>query len=408
MIHPEPHSQELLRLDSLNGFAILDTPAEKQFDEITALAAEITNSPIALISFIDEKRQWFKSHHGLAVRETAKEYAFCAHAINSDVDIFIIEDTRLDPRFKNNPFVIGYPHVVFYAGVPIFDENELPLGTLCIIDNKPRSINTQEKHTLKTLCEQVTLLLNNRKLISNLEKELTQLDTKNKNLEKFAYLMAHDLKSPLINISAISKHISSCHAEDLNEEGKTLVSLLERSSNKLKELIDDILNYYVDGNKIQEEMSSITLHEFYTQIFELYNYDSSHELKLQTTLDRITFNRSILHQIMTNLISNAIRYNDKKKVTIEVGVSENTHSLEFYVQDNGPGIPLKHQEKVFELFKIGQKSDKKGEKGRGIGLATVKKLVESLGGTIWIENGKQNGCKFIFRIPNILKPLNLN
>jgi len=98
---------------------------------------------------------------------------------------------------------------------------------------------------------------------------------------------------------------------------------------------------------------------------------------------------------MINLISNAIRYNDKKNIIIEIGVFEN---LEFYVKDNGPGIADQLREKVFELFMVGHKSDKNGVKGKGIGLATVKKLVERSGGTIAVENEEEKGCKFTFQI----------
>jgi len=408
MICPEPHFEEELRLQSLEKFAILDSPLEQEYDDLTYLASKISKSPIALICLIDKNRQWFKSHHGLKIRETAREYAFCAHAINSNDDIFIVQDARIDPRFTNNPFVTGNPNVVFYAGIPLVDDNYLPLGTLCVIDNKPKDLSTNEINLLKILANQVMSLLNHRKRNEELNQLVINLRKKVDGLEEFALDLTHNLKSPLINISAISIYLSNNYGNKFDDDGKTLISLIQNSSKQLKNLIDDTLNYYIDGNKIQEKMSSIELKNFFHQIFELFSYENAIKFVLNTSLKRITFNSGVLHQIITNLISNAIRYNDKRNVLIEIDVLENPHALEFHIKDNGPGIPEHLHKKVFELFMIGQKYDKNKEKGKGIGLATVKKLVEGMGGAISLENGKENGCRFSIRVPNILKPLILN
>ncbi len=408
MICPKEHAQESLRLKTLRTFSILDSIVEKEYDSVTSIAANITDSPIALISFIDKDRQWFKSYHGLDVRETPREYAFCAHAINSKKSILIVKDARIDPRFKNNPYVTGSPNVVFYAAVILRDENNMPLGSLCVIDNKPRHLNEYQLNALKTLANQVMDLLNQRKSILALNFTIDNLKKQNKELEQFAFEMAHDLKSPIINIGALGDYLKTTSANVLDEESKTIVSLIQSSAEQLKHLIDDTLNYYIGVNKIQEQISSIPLKEFFDQIFELFNHDSSVHLNLKTSLEKITFNKNTLKLIIINLISNAIRYNNKKITNIEIGVSENNHSLKFYVKDNGPGIPEELHEKVFQLFTVGHLEDRYGETSKGIGLATVKKLIERFGGSIRLENGKVDGCMFIFRIPNILKPLILN
>lgn len=408
MIYPKPHAQESLRLKSLRAFSILDSAEEKEYDAITAKASKISDAPIALISLIDENRQWFKSHYGLNVRETSREQAFCAHAINSNKSVFIIPDARIDPRFNMNPLVTGSPDIVFYAGVVLKDNNQMPLGTLCVIDKKQRHLNEFQLSALQKLAQQVMFLLKKRRKANNLNVTIDNLRKQNKELEQFAFELAHDLKSPINNIGALGDYLKSSYADVLDEDGNTIVSLIQRSTNQLKNLIDDTVNHYVAVNKIQEKFSNIHLNEFFNQIFELFSQKPTINFKLNTTVQEISFNQNTLKQIMINLISNAIRYNDKKKVSIEVGVSENNHFSEFYVEDNGPGIPEELHEKVFQLFTIGQINDKNGEKSNGIGLATVRKLIERLGGTIWIENAKEEGCKFIFRIPNILKPMNLN
>ncbi len=406
MICPKPHPQEKLRLKVLKTFSILDSVEEKEYDDVTAMAAKISDSPISLISFIDKDRQWFKSHYGLDIHETPRDYAFCAHAINSKKPVLIVKDTRIDARFKNNPFVTGEPRVVFYAGVVLRDDNDMPLGTLCVIDKKPRQLNELQLGALQMLAHQVMFLLKKRRKTNNLNVTIDNLRKQNKELEQFAFELAHDLKSPINNIGALGDFLKSSYAHVLDDDGNNIVSLIQRSTNQLKNLVDNTVNHYVSVNKIQESFSIIDLIEFFNQIFELFNQKPSVHFNLNASVHKISFNHNTLKQIMINLISNAIRYNDKKKVTIEIGVLKNSRFLEFYVKDNGPGIAEELEGKVFQLFTVGQHIDTKGEKSNGIGLATVKKLIERFGGHIWLENEK--GCKFIFRIPNILKPMNYN
>jgi len=151
--HPPTPSNESSRLAALLRFELLDTPAEAMFDNITALAAQICETPIALISLVDAERQWFKSRQGLDARETPRELAFCAHAINGET-LFEVENALLDPRFRDNPLVTGAPDIRFYAGMPLADSEGHNLGTLCVIDRQPRQLSVQQKGALKLLAQQ--------------------------------------------------------------------------------------------------------------------------------------------------------------------------------------------------------------------------------------------------------------
>lgn len=151
--HPPTPSNESSRLAALLRFELLDTPAEAMFDNITALAAQICETPIALISLVDTERQWFKSRQGLDARETPRELAFCAHAINGET-LFEVENALLDPRFRDNPLVTGAPDIRFYAGMPLADSEGHNLGTLCVIDRQPRQLSVQQKGALKLLAQQ--------------------------------------------------------------------------------------------------------------------------------------------------------------------------------------------------------------------------------------------------------------
>jgi GAF domain-containing protein len=138
---------------------VLDTLSETEYDDITQLASQLCGTKIALISLIDEDRQWFKSKFGLEAEQTPREFAFCGHAINTPTDPFIIEDSRLDERFNDNPLVVGAPNVIFYAGIPLVNEDNYPLGTLCVIDDKPKKLSEAQISGLKTLARSVMNLL---------------------------------------------------------------------------------------------------------------------------------------------------------------------------------------------------------------------------------------------------------
>src|SRR6056297_664235 len=151
-ISPEIASDaaEAIRLARLRELGILDTPLEPEFDRVTRMAAAIFDVPISLISFVDHDRQWFKARHGLDVSETPRADSFCAWAIWRD-GIMVVEDTAVDPRFQGATLVTGPPHIRFYAGAPLSMGDGINLGTLCLIDRKPRTMTSREAAILKDL-----------------------------------------------------------------------------------------------------------------------------------------------------------------------------------------------------------------------------------------------------------------
>ena len=159
-VQPEKQDEEK-RLDDLYAYGILDTAREEDFEELVALAAQVSGCPIATISFVDRNRQWFKASKGLEVSETPREISFCTHTLLEE-GAMIIEDARQDERFAANPVVTGDMQIIFYAGTPIISTNGHKLGTVCVIDHKKRTFSDEQLAALKIIAKQVTHLLDLR------------------------------------------------------------------------------------------------------------------------------------------------------------------------------------------------------------------------------------------------------
>lgn len=253
MIRPTQYKDEEARLKELESLDIMDSLPEEDYDYLVQIAAEISETPIALVSLLDDKRQWFKSIIGLDASETPKEYAFCAHAINQPDELFIVEDARKDERFHDNPLVVGGPEVTFYAGMPLVTDSGLPLGTLCVIDNKPKEkpLTDGQKNALKSLARQVTNLLNLRKKQVELERALKELNIVNTNLEEFTNSILTDSQSPLININRVTKFLLADKELKGNTFRNRMVNSLHASSEELKEMFNtfNTIKSFRDENK---------------------------------------------------------------------------------------------------------------------------------------------------------------
>lgn len=193
MIKPSHPKNEASRVRALKSLGILDTPPEERFDRLTRIANRLFGVPIALVSIVDENRQWFKSSFGLAVKETHRDISFCGHAILGD-EIFIVNDTSKDDRFVDNPLVLNYPNIRFYAGCPLNSQDGSKLGTICIIDNIPRKLSAEDRVILKDLAalvqreieltelaqvDELTKILNRRGFMTFADKEFKLCQRKN-------------------------------------------------------------------------------------------------------------------------------------------------------------------------------------------------------------------------------------
>ena len=210
------HPREAERLEALHSYEILDTDREKDFDDIVQLASAICEAPISVINLIDQGRQWFKAEVGLGIRETPLDTSICSHAILTS-EFTEVTDTRLDPRFADNPLVTDEPRLLFYAGALLTTDQGLPLGTLCVLDHEPRDLTPLQRDALRVLARQVMAQLEMRRALRHATMLRKEVDHRVKNSLQSLTALArirrkrltspeaiHELETMQIRLEAVS------------------------------------------------------------------------------------------------------------------------------------------------------------------------------------------------------------
>lgn len=396
MKKPEIPANEKERLRELNAYEVLDTLPEEDYDDLTSIAAEICGTNISLVSLIDEHRQWFKSRHGLGAEETPREFAFCAHAINKPEELFVVNDARKDERFRDNPLVMGDPHVTFYAGVPLVNENGFALGTLCVIDDRPKTLTEKQAKALTALGKQIINILELRRKRSELQSSIKSLELTNAELDSFASMVAHDVKGPLVGINELIQVLDKGdYLGSESKNAKELVNVISKASGQLSQLVDRLLEYSKSIHIEDSSISEVRVKEIEDNILSLFSSYKNLELEFDSSIASIRTIQSALERVLLNLVNNSIKYNDKKTAHVQIELHEDKENYLISVEDNGQGIPESDHEKIFEIFKV---LDKNSKKGTGLGLAIVKKLIDSLKGSISVES-MEIGVKFVIKLP---------
>ena len=200
-------SNETRRLAALRSYRILDTDPERQFDDLSLLASFICRTPIALLTLVDEDRQWFKTCRGLEATQTPRDIAFCSHAIRQP-DLFVIPDTLEDERFRDNPFVVAEPRIRFYAGAPLITPDGYALGTLCVIDREPRTLSGEQLQALEALRDQAVAQLELRRNLIELKHALEKREAAEDKQQK----LVEELQESLKNVQKLSGMLPLCSA----------------------------------------------------------------------------------------------------------------------------------------------------------------------------------------------------
>ncbi len=390
---PKKPANELRRLAAIAQYKLLDTLPEDDYDNITKLVSNICDVPISLITILDKDRNFFKSRYGYTATEAPRDLSFCAHGILDEKEIVIVNDARLDPRFADNPFVKDY-QLIFYAGVRLMSANGYAFGSLCVFDHKPRELNAHQIDSLIILGKQVENLFELRLKNLRLESNHKDLVRRNIDLNNFASHVSHDLKSPLANIVALTSLLREDNLKNLSSDSSQYLGYIEDSATILKNYIDNILIYYKADEIVKAKKENVILAELYDELKQLLlSKNDELQYDYQGVIKKI--NKPALTQILINLIDNALKYNDSDHRVIHIAYEEDLSHHKFTVQDNGIGILKDKQEEIFALFKT---IPKDGKLSTGIGLSTVKNLVDKLGGEISVKSELGKGSSFTFTI----------
>lgn len=237
MSFPVPPDEDR-RLAALRRYEVLDSPAEEAFDDLTRVAAQVCQMPIAVISLLDDQRQWFKSRIGIAVAETPRQLSFCTHAILRPQEIMVIPDTRIDPRFAENVLVTGDPFIRFYAGAPLVSPDGLALGTLCVLDRTPRALTPDQLSTLRALSRQVMTSLELRRRGRELAAEVAERREAESTLrEQSSRLQARDRESA--QLLALAERSRRSLLSVLEDE-KLAAQSLRESEERFRQLAENV------------------------------------------------------------------------------------------------------------------------------------------------------------------------
>lgn len=399
MISPQIPLNEAERLKAVESYNLIDTLPERDFDNITSLIAALFEVPIALVTLLNVDRNFLKSHYGVPFNDSPRSISFCGHAILTDEDIFIVEDSRKDKRFLDNPLVKDH-NAIFYAGAPLVNAEGYKLGTLCVFDTKPRKITELQIKSMVSLARQVVNLFELRKKNKELTETKKILKDKNAELKTFAGTVSHDMKMPLANLIVTSDILKIKYGSKLDKKGLEYLNYLKSASFTLSEYITGLLAHY-ESDKIEGNYESFDLHHLLEEIVDLLNINLECEINFPEKNEELYCNRTALEQVFLNLIGNSLKYNDKAEIIINIDCHKIDGLYQFTIKDNGVGIPEDKQKEIFDLFTTIGNVDRNGNKGHGIGLSTVQKLINSLGGSISVSSVEGESTTFEFSIAAI-------
>lgn len=313
---------EAERLVALKSYHIFDSAEEKDFDDLAALASAICQVPIALITFIDDKRQSFKAHHGTDITENSRELSFCTHLIASSDDVMIVPDATQDDRFAQNPVVTGPTKIMFYAGVPLVNEDGFTLGTLCMLDQQTHTLSDYQIKALKTLAAQVMDKLELRRKLMLLEKTNQELISSNMLVQKFAAMAAHDIKNPLSSIQLTSQALK-IRLEQLQEPScLRLIDINITSTKHLLHLIDEMLAYSQSPSLLLVNKQQFEVNKVISRVVTMLSKPINMAIVMPEGKHELLMSVVAFEQIMINLLSNAIRYNDKPAGLISINFEQ--------------------------------------------------------------------------------------
>ena len=393
------------RLAALKSLGLVDSLPESGFDRLTELAVQVFNVPVALVSLVDDKRQFFKSCFGLpepyaTSRETPHSHSFCKHVVQTGKPL-VVPDAREHPELKSNPAVTELS-VIAYAGVPLVSADGQRLGSLCVIDNEPRQWTGEDIRILRCMgdCVQTEIESKDRFAKQNLELQQATEVARRKNI--FLAQLSHELRNPLSPILNAAQMLCEGRLEE--DEKPPIYELLRDQTLQVVRMVNDMLDLSrVEQGKMRIDKKLVDLHsvvESSVNAVRSSAIEQGHSIKVRRCVEPLLvlgdFDRLV--QIVNNLLTNACRYTPEGGV-VSVASAQVGDQATICVTDNGVGIPKDQLDEVFKVFNQVEPTER-SKQGLGLGLALVRQLVTLHGGTVGVESeGLDQGSEFKISVP---------
>ncbi|MEW7847711.1 ATP-binding protein [Massilia aurea] len=389
------------RLAVLDSFGILDTPPERSFDDVVRMVSQLLDAPIAAVNLIARGRQWFKSEIGLGVSEMPLDDSICRFALLQQEQM-IIPDTLTDPRFSGNPLVTVEGGLRFYAGAVLRTRDGVPLGTLCVLDNKPRpeGLSEQQQFMLTTMAHQVMSQIELRRALADQEALNEALRHADQRKDEFLAMLAHELRNPLAPIVSAATMLSNFELEPSMVQ--RAADIIARQAGHMTSLIDDLLDVSrVTRGKVELEFVELDLKDVLADAIEqvrplIEKHDHRLVLEMMPARALVVGDRKRLVQVMTNLLSNAAKYT-LEGGRVEVRLATRNKMIDVSIRDDGIGMSPELIASAFDLFSQGTRGLDRSQGGLGIGLALVRSLLKLHGGEVSASSGGP-GCGSTFQV----------
>lgn len=400
---PETFIRQILnpsRLAALRRLGLLDTPAEKAFDRLGDLAARVLSVPIALVTLVDDTRQFFKSCRGLpepwaSWRESPLSYSFCQHVLAS-TEPLVIADARNHPAFASN-LALKEWSVIAYLGIPLVLGDGLVLGSFCVIDTKPRAWTADDVETVSVLARAATTEIELRSEMKRSVDANHQLASANEDLKAFTYSVAHDLRSHLQRLRAFTEILQS-ESATLPPSCVDSMQAIARTERQISTLFDGLLNA-ARASTLDLRLRAVDLSTLARDILaELRGSDRNRQVE-SVVQDGLEANADpvLVRLLLQNLLGNAWKFTaGRTGARIEFTASECDGSRQFTVRDNGSGFPAELAGQLFQPFR--RLHTEQEFPGSGLGLHGAKRIVERHGGSISAEGAPGEGATFHFTL----------